>query len=256
MSGVRQAIAVNIIFFTVRYAHQKAPFKYHSLVLLASLFHVSALVMIFLYHYLQKRIDRKIILSFLCIGTIIHIFRISWIKLVLERLTSVFPDTAFALKVLNYTTNDYLAQESRMSLMLFMNIAVFLVCLKFRNTLAERHRYFNLFFNMYILFIFTTIYIWESGEISTRLGFYFLLGFVIALSLCISLVKVKINILAVLAFIVMLNFNNSRDFFLEAASRLPYNPYQNYYIHQFFELESTGPNRLDEYINYLDKSSD
>lgn len=82
MTGIRQMIAISIVLYSIKYIENKKPVKYIMSVILASLFHVSAIISVFLYLLPFKRFK----LNF------ISLLKISIISLVVSIGTGYFID--------------------------------------------------------------------------------------------------------------------------------------------------------------------
>lgn len=66
-NGLRQGLAIAICFFALPYLLSKNKLKYFSLIILASLFHISSLIMLFIYFliYLKFKLEYKVLLTFI-----------------------------------------------------------------------------------------------------------------------------------------------------------------------------------------------
>ena len=67
-NAVRQCAAIALLLFGVRYIYERKFWKYLFIVLIAFLFHRSAIVFILLYFVLDKKVDPKTIISLVVVG--------------------------------------------------------------------------------------------------------------------------------------------------------------------------------------------
>lgn len=97
-----------------------------------------------------------------------------------------------------------------------------------------------------------TMFLWEIADFGIRFGLYFSIGILYCLPQIILFFN-KISKPIIITFVLFYSFVNARQFIMEDRSVIPYNPYQNYLIYEFFDLKSTGPERLTIYFNELNQ---
>lgn len=73
-NGIRQALAISLIFYGTKYLIDKNFKKYLLFCLLASLFHISALIMIPVYWFSRIKLKKFIVILILLIGLIFFVF--------------------------------------------------------------------------------------------------------------------------------------------------------------------------------------
>ena len=88
---------------------------------------------------------------------------------------------------------------------------------------------------------------WEYSIISIRLGWILLFGLVVLMPKLLFEIKPNRRKSYVL-FMVFFNFIVIRPFFFPTITTKPFCPYQNYISCKFFDAESTGKRRAEEYL--------
>lgn len=243
MSGVRQAIAVNIILYSFRYIQRKNIYKYIVCVILASFFHASALIGVIFYWLFNKKISSFFIVLATLFGFLIIGLEIPIINIIVDKVLSQFMPATAMFKLFYYSTSDKIWG---LNIKVIFNIMVLFVLLYHRKTLAERFLYFNLILNSLFCYVFLREILWESININSRINFYFIFGLIMGIPLILDLVKKKLNTIGVLLAIIFINFYQCSEFILFRSAT---NPYQNYFIHKVFDLKSTGKERFLEEAN-------
>lgn len=253
MSGVRQCLALNIILFSIQYLIENHNKKFIINVILASIFHFSALIFLFAPLFLKKKISKKILLPILILGLAVFLLRIRWLKSLIDIIVLLLPDNIIVTRIYSYTTKTAIyAQERPIFIMFFVNLFLYLFFL-FRKDFYLEHNIKNIvFFNLYTLFMLATMFLWEIADFGIRFGLYFSIGILYCLPQIILFFN-KISKPIIITFVLFYSFVNARQFIMEDRSVIPYNPYQNYLIYEFFDLKSTGPERLTIYFNELNQ---
>ena len=239
MSGIRQAIALNILLFAFKPLTEDKLWKYFLLVIIATMFHFSALVFMFGL-FLRTKINTIIIVNLVIIGLVVFVFRIKWMVNSIESLFSLFSDNYVYMRLFTYTTGESIVSKERpIFFMLFVNVFLYLFYLYGRERYLKKDDVNNVFFNLYTLFILSTLFLWEISDFGVRFGLYFSLGIIICLPYILEFFK-KDSKFIVICFIILYSFNNARTFFLEDRTVISYNPYQNYILYELFDLKRTG----------------
>ena len=247
MSGIRQAIALNILLYAFKSLTENKLYKYFFLVVISVMFYF--LVFIFVVGFLlKKKINVIVIANLVMIGLAVFVFRIRWMVNSIDGLFSLFSDNYVYMRLFTYTTSESVVSKERpIFLMLFINVFLYLFYLYGREKYLKKDIVNTLFFNLYTLFILSTLFLWEISDFGVRFGLYFSLGIVICLPYILDFFK-KDSKFYILCFVILYSFNNARTFFLEDRTVISYNPYQNYIVYELFGLNSTGVERRDTYV--------
>lgn len=250
MSGIRQCVALNILFYSFKSLSEKRLRRYMFFVFLATMFHFSAILFIFGV-FLRKKINISIIITLFILGMFFFVFRIRWMVYSIDSFFSLFSDNYFYLRLWNYTVSESVVSKERpIFIMLFVNSFLYLFYLILRRKFVNNSVVSIIFLNLYTMFILTTLFLWEISDFGVRFGLYFSMGLVISLPYILEFFN-KMSKSFIVSFIVLYCFINARQYIFEDRSVISYNPYQNYIIYESFDIKSTGADRRDIYINEL-----
>jgi hypothetical protein len=210
LSGLRQSLAVVIFFYAIRFIIEKKPLQYAIYILVASLFHVSALIMLPVYFLRIVKFNRNLffvlyILSIAFIGSDWFLTQItSLISLIGSRID------VFSRYIQYLETAKFAFNEERISsgLGVLLRIATTLFILYKSKTVLDKQPKLALYFVLFFLGdILTNIFF--AVEIIGRITVYFNICFsiVVASSVYYSIKKYeKITaILLILAYFLMFN---------------------------------------------------
>lgn len=241
--ALRQCFAVLLFFFSIEYIHKRNFLKYLLLILIASLFHKSSLVLLPLYFILGRPLSKStyIIVFVLCIA--IYALQIHWIKpIILIIAKSIGGNTSLIIE--NYVTSPIYGVSRLISVGVFINVILFIIYLINFERLSKI-KYFYFFFNLFILNVFLYFVCYELIEVGNRYRYYFILSNLILLPSLTTIFNIRFyNILAFL-FCILFSLFYIRNILFELPSGVAYNPYQNYILHRFLNLESDGKERLE-----------
>jgi hypothetical protein len=242
MSGVRQAISTHIFFVSIRYIHRKEFIKYILLILIASLFHFSSILLIFLYPILNVYLNQRIIFFILFFGIIVLMTRMRWLNTLLGGgMDNLIPNSIAARKISNYITNEYYSETKKVTIRLFFDVILFFLIISKRKKISNLTPYSNILCNMYLLYIISQLYFFESLDISERIGLYFFSGYIVLFPLLLGLLKqFKLNILIGFFIICLFCLYSIRNLYLDNFVPMAmFRPYQSYI------LEKMGLNRYN-----------
>lgn len=252
MSGIRQGLAIQIVLFSVKYISAKNFRKFLLCILLATSIHWTAMILLPLYFFVNKRISVKYTISIFFISIIIFTLKIKWLGTILGDL--VGPLNAFATlsnKLTVYTTNDVFSLErgwDLFSVYNFVRIALIIFVLHIlKNKLSKSIPSFNILYNFILLELICIFCFFEFFEISERLRFYFAIAEVILLSNILFVLRNHIVRIFGLILLAGGIFLNAYPFLLQFPSTVAYHPYQNYMLYTIFDLKSDGYSRLQEH---------
>lgn len=246
-SIIRQGLAVSICFFALRFILERKMWKYFLCVALAMMFHYTAVIMLPLYFILNKRIPQQLFYILTGLGIALAFFEIVWLSPVLLFLSQVFPNPWLVEKVHLYLTETIIRNIGVMS---FVNAGLLILFTVYRNRGEKKFKYYNIFLNIFALYLFSNIFLYEVLELSLRLSYYFIIGFLILPTFFISLQTRKNNKVLITALFCFLAFYNERSVFLESPREIIYNPYQNYLIYRLRGKPSSAEDRLNRFLEF------
>jgi len=245
MSGIRQAVSLNIFFFSIRYIKDKNIKKYLIYILIAISFHWTAILFIPFYFFLNKRFSTIKCFIFTSICLLIAIFKINWISFFINFIIKYFTKGLFISKIIIYSTNNIFAVSKRFG---FGGIAICLIfifiCI-FRKKMEKRFPFFNIFFNLFLFYIFIFFGLFMFAEISSRLRFYTFLSIIILLPYFLFFIKTLESKTIYLFLMIFYGFLYVKPYLLSEEQAIAFTPYQNYIIHKvIFDKTSNGYERM------------
>lgn len=158
-SGLRQAIAIGICFYALKYLEDKKIFKFAITVFIATMFHASARVFFIAYplYYLKLNNSGKVV-SVLLIP-VVYIFRYQLFNV----LSKIF-------------RNELIATDTGAITLLIIFTLIYIFCLIFVKNDIKTNGYRNLFYIACICQVFSGLY-----SIAMRMGYYFMIVLILLL---------------------------------------------------------------------------
>lgn len=242
MSGIRQAIALGIVLYSLNYLKRNEFKKYLICIIGAASFHYSALAFIPLYFFLNKRYSFKLIYALVGIGLLAYLLRIDIFSSLIIRISELFSNPVIS-KLIFYITETS-ENSSSISIKFLINV-VLLIIISFRyDILVQKNQYTTIAFNLFLLYVLLGEFLWNTGDIIIRMQHYFILGFIIIYPEYVESFKIKSNRVILYSFIFIISIVSSNPIFLNLEGGKAYNPYQNYFIYQILDKKSTSSLRL------------
>lgn len=242
-SLIRQAIAASICFYSYKFIEERKLGKFLLLVIIASSFHRSAIIIIPLYFVLQMCYSNVVLIAITIFGCVLMLFRIPWITSLLMFVGRFLGD-GFGEKIVLYTQHDVYGIGKEASIGDFLNIVLFIIFLLGRKSI-ENKKYGNLFLNLFVAYLIVYYYIYEYMEISVRFGLYFMYSlavlFPVLLESCLSYYNRLVWAIALFLYCFIYNIN----IYINHPTTVLYNPYQNYIVYQILNKPSIGEERLE-----------
>ena len=244
MSGIRQSVALSIMFYALQFILERQFFRFVFFVLIASMIHYTALIFLPLYFILNKRFSIRGIFIVLGVAFTLYVFRVP----ILTNAVSTFAQYSgnpFVFKIYQYLV---LSDElPKISLKMFLNIFMIILLIYRRDEMIARNRYSNIFFNLFVIYIFIGLCLWDTGDIVIRLQHYFVIGLIVIIPEYVMSLRILSNRVIGITYIFILSIWSSAPVFFEQPAGETYNPYQNYVVYKFFDIPSTGEDRLYEW---------
>ncbi len=252
MSGLRQGLAIQIVLFSIKYISDRNFNKFLFYIILATSIHWTAIILLPLYFFANKKISLGYTVFIFLISIVIFTFKIKWMGVILgDLLGRLNAFTMLSDKLTVYTTNDVFSQKrgwDLFSLYNFFRISLIIFILHlFKDKISKIVPSFTIFYNFILLELICLFCLFEFFEISERLRFYFTIAEVVLMSHIMFLIRDHIIRIFALVFLAVGIFLNAYPFLLQFPSTVAYHPYQNYLIHSIFDLSSDGYSRLQEH---------
>lgn len=179
----RQAIAIAIFTFSIRYVKRQENWKYIVLTLLAISFHHSAVILLPLCFFLNRKLSIRTILIIMAVALFLNLMGRPLYNLCMQ-IASWFSINRLAF---------YAMDEKSINLLNFMEIFAILFCVLFyRDYYEEKEPYFNIFLNLFVVNAFIII-AFSSFEIFARFREYFVITYMILVSYMVGHVQVNRN---------------------------------------------------------------
>lgn len=160
MMFVRQGIAISILFYSYKFIIHRKPIKYFLLVILATLFHTSAILSICFYFIINRKYSNFIIILSIMVSLCLSFIDIS------QMLAKILPNF-ISNSILSYSESEIWGEMGgRFSFGLFEKIVIAILCIIYRTQL-NKQPYFNIYFNLFILsiicyFAFFQMYVFQQ----------------------------------------------------------------------------------------------
>lgn len=161
LTGIRQALAMAVTMFAYKYLNERKLAPFIILVLIASLFHSSALVFLFAYPVMSlKKIGWKQVLA-----------------IILALFSAYFLSAQFKMLIalLGWSDSVSLASESNATLTIsgfLIQLAIFLFCMYFRKTLLAEDKKASVLYNLLFMGVAAQAFAVVVAE-SFRVSLYF-----------------------------------------------------------------------------------
>lgn len=244
MIYIRQAVAVALCFFAIRYIESRKIIPYMLIVLLACTFHRVAVLMVPLYFVLRIKLPIWTYMGIVLFGAIVMLVGFPWITKIFLGVASLLGET-YASKAELYTTFAFFATGRKLSVGFVLNLLIFASVLYFKQSL-DNHSTGTIHLNMFLLSLVLYYYCFELVEVSNRVRFFFLISIVALLPIILEYIIHWSNQLGVYFVVVLYCFSFSMHIFTEQPRAVAYNPYQNYIEYKIHPRPSTGKQRLEK----------
>lgn len=154
MSAVRQSISLAIYLYSIRYIHNRNIWMYFLLVILASLFHFSALVLFPFYWLLRHQWSDKILYISIGIATVICTLEVKFIELILTQCAGyLFGGIGYKLAVYGVESQS----EWGMNPKVVLEVILFLLYVRNKSKLQKNFLMGDNFEYVFLLYVVSFI---------------------------------------------------------------------------------------------------
>lgn len=165
---LRNIKALLIFLLAIKYLEARKPIKYFSLIVIAFIFHWSALFFAPLYFFLHKEFSIRSIIIIIVLGTLIYLLQVEYITAVIEKTATFLPNN-LQTKVIAYI-HDPMYNKSYASVFGFVErTATAFLVLFYYNRLKENKTNI-LFINSFVIYISIFLYFSELSVVLARLA--------------------------------------------------------------------------------------
>lgn len=188
----RQAVAIAIFTFSIRYILRREYWKYIALNLIALSLHHSAVILLPLCFFANHRFSIKTILIIMLVAILM-----SFLGRPLFDFCMRFADLfGMANRLASYSMN-----KATINPLNFIEIFIIMFCtLFYRTYYEEKEPYFNIFFNLFFVSSFIII-AFSSFEIFSRFKEYFVVAYMVLVSYMVGHVESNRNRWLIFAFL-------------------------------------------------------
>ena len=184
---VRQTIAMVIVWYAFSCLINKEKIKFVCLVLLASTFHLTALLAFVCFFFLKQRVNEKVILGVIASLFLLNLFRITD-SVVLNLLNYFFSSN---IKYQAYLTNFWLSRP--MHILNFVEVIPFLYIVRVCKDDLVKSPIGLFYYNMFYFFLFFIVVTMNFGFL-TRMTQYFMFSYIFLLSFYFERISYKIRV--------------------------------------------------------------
>lgn len=193
---LRQYIAISLVFFSIKYIINKDLWKFLCIVLIASLFHRTALIMLPFYWISRWNISN---LMYIILTLIAIIFSIATDKIV-HLISLVIPKFTFYV---NYSQEG----ASVNSIILIISIVI-IFSLIYRKRLILKDKSTTIYINLVYFALFFNILV-KGNFVFSRIGEYFYIFILLLIPVCIKILNKYIRVILYLLIIpIMFLYHN------------------------------------------------
>lgn len=250
MSGIRQAIALNIILYAMRFACERKIWKYFLGVFIAALFHQTAYLLIIVYPLFYKsRINLSVLIGAYGLSLVILFLKVRWLEGGTTILLSILGmnGTLNEKLVLYVLSSNYNDEHLNIIKVIFTMIVILYILYYQRIILNTPLNKFS--FLCVVIFAILNNIMFELAEINARISVYLIIFLSIITANMVWCSKIQYNRIILNGIFIFYCFLYASAYLLERPGAIAYYPYQNYLIYELFEIRSTGEKRLDDFAN-------
>ncbi|UKT63276.1 EpsG family protein [Pedobacter mucosus] len=244
MIATRQGVAVLLFFSSLNFVFERKFWRFLAVMVIAFLFHRSSVLLVPLYFIIHRSFSNRAYIIVFFVTLLMFFFQIKWMAGLLTITANIIGGANGAIIKVYLNSSSYGANRS-LTVGTLINIILFAIYLSKRKALAD-YKYFNIFFNLFMVNLIVFFVFYEFIEISNRYRFYFLISNITLLPYLIVVYQEKLSKMLVFASICAFTFLYGRSYFLESPGAIAFNPYQNYVIHVLFDTKSDGAERLKQ----------
>ena len=184
----RNSKAIMLFLLSIRFLEEKKFIPYLLINLLGATFHSSALILIPLYFVFTRSISNKVAWIIFILGNIIFLFQIKWFQLILEPLFNILNFINLRDSFSNYTEAPSLFS---ISIGYIERIITFVVFITYKDRLIQANKSNLIFYNMYLLYIISVLYLFEVQVFVERFSYIFIFSYWVLYPNVLNLVENK-----------------------------------------------------------------
>jgi hypothetical protein len=173
---LRNAKSIMIFLLSIEYIYKKNIVIYFLLIFFASMFHISALLYLPLYFFINKKFHKIPVFIIFVVGNIIYLFQVQWCKSALLFISFLLPQRlAFLLET--YLASDFFSKSYGITVGYLERFFSFIVVYKFYNKIYNKNNRNLIFVNGFYVYSFIFLYFSEITILLERVAVLFIFGY-------------------------------------------------------------------------------
>ena len=173
---LRNIKAILIFLLALPYIREHRILPYMALILLASMFHISAVIYIPLYFFLHRKMPRSILLLLIFCGIILFVLQIHYVTPFLQTAGSFFGGKISLISEA-YLNSDLYSGSQTVSLRFIERLmSIGLVIVYYKKIISGNPNNI-LFVNLFIAYMLVTLYLYEASILFDRIGTLFIVSY-------------------------------------------------------------------------------
>lgn len=189
---LRNIKAILIFLVALPYIRERRIFPYMALVLLAMMFHVSAIFYIPLYFCLHREMPRKVLLLLTICGICLFVLQIHYVTPLLQLVSSALGGKISLISEA-YLNSDLYSGAQTVSLRFVERLAsIGLVIIYYKKIISANPNNI-LFVNLFIVYILVTLYLYEAAILFDRIGTLFIVSYWFIYPILLDNIKIRNN---------------------------------------------------------------
>lgn len=173
---LRNVKAILIFLFAIRFIQERRPIPYFVTIAIACLFHITSVIYFPLYFILNRKYDKKCIVFLFLLGLIVFFLRVEYIKTVIVWFVSMF-DSRLNRMVEDYFVDSVYSQQRVLSIGFIERFFSFAFLMIMRDKLIEKSCFNIIFFNAFVIYLFSYLYLSELTILTDRISLLFVFSY-------------------------------------------------------------------------------
>jgi hypothetical protein len=174
---LRNAKAIMIFLLSIKYIYGKNILRYFLLIILSSLFHISALLYLPLYFVINRKFHKVPIFIIFIIGNIIYLFQIRWCKFMLLSVSSLLSGGRLDYLLELYLSSEKYSQSYGITVGYLERFFSFIIVYIFSDKIYKTNKENLIFIDTFYIYSFIFLYFSEISILLERVAVLFVFGY-------------------------------------------------------------------------------
>lgn len=199
---LRNMKSIELFLLSLPYIEKRKPIKFFIIIILAILFHASAIIYIPFYYFGYKRIPKNIVLWLFIIGNIIFICHMSAVTPIIKTIASLGLDNRIVRMANAYLSIDTYSTARGISPSYIERTITAVLVLCFYNKILNQRKSNIIFMNLFISYFTICLYFSDMNIIFYRVGALFVISYWIIWPALLECIKIRVNHMACMFYFV------------------------------------------------------